>query len=113
MRRFLALPLLLAAVWASAREGGEHRARDDRDEAADACWGGEEAWDLESPAFLEQTPAAPQEHWSNIQNTFGTGVEWLFRLMPGMRGKLYGRSLMPPCRCEACAWPMSRPARIS
>lgn len=75
-----------------------------REEAADSCWGDEETWDEQSPAFLEQQPAAPQEHWSNIQNTFGTGVEWLFRLMPGMRGKLYGRSLMPPCRCEACAY---------
>jgi len=78
-----------------------HRARELRDEASDSCWGGDEAWDQQSPAFLQE---APQEGLGGIQSTFGSGVEWLFRLMPGMRGKLYGRSLMPPCRCEACAY---------
>ena len=52
----------------------------------------------------QPSPSNPQDQWGAIQNTFGSGVEWLFRLMPGMRGKLYGRSLMPPCRCEACAY---------
>ena len=103
----VALAALLAAspvdseALTTRRDFSEHRARELRDEAADSCWGGDEAWDQQSPAFLQE---APQEHWDNIQSTFGSGVEWLFRLMPGMRGKLYGRSLMPPCRCEACAY---------
>ena len=71
---------------------------------ADACWGTEEDWDTQSPAFLELASTQSADHWTQVSNTFGSGVEWLFRLMPGMRGKLYGRSLTLPCRCEACAY---------
>ena len=57
------------------------------------------------PAFLELKP--DDNHWTQVSNTFGSGVEWL-ALMPGMRGKLYGRSLTLPCRCEACAYASTR-----
>ena len=94
MRALRLLTALLAA--ASAR-------RSDADaDASDACWGSAEDWDTTSPAFLELKP--DDNHWTQVSNTFGSGVEWLFRLMPGMRGKLYGRSLTLPCRCEACAY---------
>ena len=94
MRALRLLTALLAA--ASAR-------RSDADaDTSDACWGSAEDWDTTSPAFLELKP--DDNHWTQVSNTFGSGVEWLFRLMPGMRGKLYGRSLTLPCRCEACAY---------
>ena len=78
------------------------RRSDAEADASDACWGSAEDWDTTSPAFLELKP--DDNHWTQVSNTFGSGVEWLFRLMPGMRGKLYGRSLTLPCRCEACAY---------
>ena len=76
-----------------------------REPGAEApCWGDEAAWDTTSPSFLEQGQVQG-DPWSQIGSTFGSGVEWLFKLMPGMRGKLYGRSLTPPCRCEGARRP--------
>ena len=88
-RRWLLAGAILACAGAAAREP-----------AADApCWGDEAAWDTTSPSFLQEGQVQG-DPWSQISTTFGSGVEWLFKLMPGMRGKLYGRSLTPPCRCE-------------
>lgn len=80
------------------------------DMAKDECWGTDEDWDTSSSAFVEveagtavSTSSSP-DPWAQFKGNFGPGMEWMFRMMPGMRGKLYGRSLTPPCRCEACAY---------
>ena len=93
-RRWLLAGAILASAGAAAREPG----------AEAPCWGDEAAWDTTSPSFLEQGQVQG-DPWSQIGSTFGSGVEWLFKLMPGMRGKLYGRSLTPPCRCEGARRP--------
>lgn len=75
--------------------------------AEESCWGTDEDWNTESSAFLQVSTAADPSNpdpWGQFKTNFGPGMEWLFRMMPGMRGKLYGRSLTPPCRCEACAY---------
>merc|ERR1712100_467867 len=75
----------------------------------DSCWGTDEDWDTSSSAFVEVSAGAMakgdvSDHWAQFSKTLGPGMEWMFRMMPGMRGKLYGRSLTPPCRCKACAY---------
>ena len=37
---------------AAAVAATRHRTRELRDEAAESCWGGDESWDEQSPAFL-------------------------------------------------------------
>eukprot|EP00298_Acanthocystis_sp_HF-20_P026825 c4657_g1_i1.p2 GENE.c4657_g1_i1~~c4657_g1_i1.p2 ORF type:complete len:233 (+),score=86.42 c4657_g1_i1:34-699(+) len=36
--------------------------------------------------------------------TPGDYGQFFMKLVPGVHGKLYGRSLVAPCRCEACAY---------
>ena len=55
------LVALLAACGADTRDADvarprAHRPREQRDEAAESCWGDDESWDTQSPAFLEQQP---------------------------------------------------------
>lgn len=38
------------------------------------------------------------------QATPGDFGQFFMKLVPGVHGKLYGRTLVAPCRCEACAY---------
>eukprot|EP00299_Pterocystis_sp_00344_P002446 c12761_g1_i1.p1 GENE.c12761_g1_i1~~c12761_g1_i1.p1 ORF type:complete len:229 (-),score=44.79 c12761_g1_i1:63-713(-) len=59
-----------------------------------SCFGEDEAnstQDKDSSSFLEVSE----------QGDYG---QFFMKLVPGMHGKLYGRTLVAPCRCEACAY---------
>lgn len=70
---------------------------------------------MPGPSFGPPRPAAPdpppppaltQEQRDLKANPLGQfgSLAWIFKLMPGMRARLYGRSLTPACKCEACAY---------
>lgn len=85
---------------------------DERLREQESCWGADEDY-VKEPSFLDLSPsfptspgnpASPGDAWGDLEKIFGKTIVWLFKMMPGMRAKLYGRSLTPPCRCEACAY---------
>jgi len=86
---------------------------DERLREQESCWGTDEDYVKQPSSFLEVSPSVPGvpgspskpgDAWHDLEKIFGPTIVWLFKMMPGMRAKLYGRSLTPPCRCEACAY---------
>lgn len=86
------------------RSGGETEHNSEAEH--NSCWGVDSDYQT-SRSFLEvssNSAASPGDAWGDLEKIFGSTIVWLFKMMPGMRAKLYGRSLTPPCRCEACAY---------
>jgi len=76
-----------------------HRSRRNR-KAEASCFGDDDANSAIVPAIEDASSLLELE----AQAKPGEYGQFFMKLVPGVHGKLYGRSLVAPCRCEACAY---------